>query len=238
MARLHVFYEDLVPHPGILHALPFKRLLLERLALFVEIVDLALRAGLPILIFYKPGDSLAVEGARLVARHAFHRIDFLPAALECLLKAMLIGLYGATADVRIGKIGAEKAVTGSAYGHTPYLLQDRQINPLVGIAIGLRGVGPAHKGRSLGIRRVLREQHHLVGHPAFAAIVFPQTTIDVFLLVIVFVAQDDGEPRTLVVARIFEVASLKYIVTRRQRIVRRRAYHRRSQQRAHTHAYE
>src|SRR3569832_2403912 len=121
MARLHVFYEDLVPHPGILHALPFKRLLLARLALFVEIVDLALRAGLPILIFYKPGDSLAVEGARLVDRHAFHRIDFLTAALECLHKAMLIGLYGATAGGRGGGGGAGGAGAGGAGGRAPWL---------------------------------------------------------------------------------------------------------------------
>src|SRR3569832_2837360 len=100
---------------------------------------------------------------------------------------MLIGLDWATADVRIGKIGAEKAVTGIAYGHTPNLFQDRQIDPLVGIAIGLRGVGQAHEGRTLGIGRVLRAQHHLVGHPAFAAIVLPQTSNDVFLLVIVLV---------------------------------------------------
>src|SRR3569833_1169541 len=209
MARLDIFHEDLVPHPSILHALPFQRLLLERLALFVEVIDLTLRAGIPILIFYKPGYGLAVEGHRLVHRHAFHRINLLTTTLERLHQTMLIGLDWATADVRIGMIGAEKAVTGIAYGHTPYLFQDRQIDPLVGIAIGLRGVGPAHEGRTLGIGRVLREQHNLVGH-------------------------DDGEPRTLVVARTHEVAVLKDIVTRRQRIVRRRAYRRRSQQRAHT----
>src|SRR3569833_2059538 len=114
MASLDIFHEDIVQHPSILHALPFQRLMLERLALFVEVIDLTLRAGIPILIFYIPGYGLAVEGHRLVHRHAFLRINLLTTTLERLHQTMLIGHDWATADVRIGKIGAEKAVTGFA----------------------------------------------------------------------------------------------------------------------------
>ncbi len=135
------------------------------------------------------------------------------AAPQTSRQGVLVGIEGASADIRIGQIGTQKTVPGIADRDPADLLQDGQINPLISILVRIAGIGPAHERGAFGVGRKLREQHHLVGDTVGSGIVFPITAVYVFLFVLVLILEDNGEGGALILAGVLVIAPLHDLPT-------------------------
>lgn len=91
----------------------------------------------------------------------------------------------ASADIGVGQVRTKETVSRVAHRHAADLLQDGEIDPLVGILVRRRGIRPAHESRALGVGRELGEQDHLVDDAVLALVILPQVPIDVFLSLLV-----------------------------------------------------